>query len=137
GTTLVAPGEAWGLNTIAAARRQGLRLFCSWEVCRLDVPGAPPAWTCGIGSPYLDEPDRAWFRAGLPTVGYWHDRDMAIHGPGWVTEQLASWRDSGARKVWAFADLARAYATPIDAALVDGEVVVRAAPKAVRLLVER
>jgi hypothetical protein len=125
GTTLVAPGEEWGLNTLAAARRAGLSLFCSWGLCFLDRP--VPTWASGIGSPYLDEADPSWFADGLPQVGYWHDRDMAVHGPGWVGEQLGRWRDCGAERALSFADLLAAYA-PIDAALVDGEVVVASAP---------
>ena len=95
-----------------------------------------PTWTAHVGSPYLDEADPSWFAAGLPVIGYWHDRDMAVHGPGWVPQQLARWRACGATRAWAFADLAAAYRTPIDAVLVDGEVVVRSAP-AMPLLIEK
>jgi hypothetical protein len=125
GTALVAPGEEWGLNTLAAARNCGFRLFNSWGVCFLDR--AVPTWTTGVGSPYLDQADPSWFADGLPQIGYWHDRDMALHGPRWVGKQLEGWRDCGATRAWSFADLARAYG-PIDAALIDGEVVVRSAP---------
>jgi hypothetical protein len=134
-TSLVAPGEAWGVRTLAAARSRGYALFNSWGICRLQEP--VPTWSVGIGSPYLDEADPAWLADGLPAVGYWHDRDMALHGPGWVGAQLSAWRDCGARRAWAFADLARAYAVPVDVALVDGEVVVRRAPRDVPLLLER
>jgi hypothetical protein len=134
GTTLVAPGEAWGLNTIAAARRQGLRLFTSWGLCRLDL--AVPTWSVTIASPYLDEADPSWLAPGLPAIGYWHDRDMVVHGPAWVGEQLDAWRDCGATRAWAFSDLLRAYQPVIDAALVDGHVAVRRAPS-VPLIVER
>jgi len=125
GTALVAPGEQWGINTLAAAQRCGFRLLNSWGICFLDR--VVPTWTTGIGSPYLDEPDGELFADCLPHVGYWHDRDMAVHGPAWVSEQLSRWRDSGARRAMSFADLAAAY-EPIDAALVDGEIVVRSAP---------
>jgi len=125
GTSLVAPGEEWGLNTLAAAKQSGFRLFNSWGVCFLDRQ--VPTWTTGIGSPYLDEADPSWFADCLPQIGYWHDRDMAVHGPAWVGAQLDRWRDSGATRAISFAQLAAAYA-PIDAALVDGEVVVSAAP---------
>jgi hypothetical protein len=135
GTTLVAPGEGWGTETLRAARAQGMRLFNSWGICRLDGP--VPLWSRGIGSPYLDEQDPAWFEAGLPVVGYWHDRDMALGGPDWAPQQLAAWREAGARRLWAFADLARAYATPVDAVLdARGEVVVRSAPD-VPLVIDR
>jgi len=126
GTALVAPGEGWGLGTLKAATSRGLKLFCSWGICRLDMP--VPTWSRGVGSPYLDEADTSWFETGLPVVGYWHDRDMVVNGPNWAPEQLERWRDAGARRAYAFADLARAYATPIDAVLNDGRVEVRSKP---------
>jgi hypothetical protein len=119
---------------VEAARRQGLELFNSWGVCRLQLP--VPIWSAGISSHDLASPVPGIFDAGLPQVAYWHDRDMALYGPDWVGEQLAGWRDCGATRAWAFADLARAYRVPIDAALVDGEVVVRGCPD-VPLLIER
>ena len=134
-TTLVAPGEAWGLNTVAAARAAGLQLFTSWAICRLQLP--VPTWTRAIGSPYLDEPDPTWLAATLPAVGYWHDRDMVVNGPDWVDSQLTAWRDCGMNRTWAFADLARAYATEVEAYLVGREVVVAASPVDTPLLVER
>ena len=129
-TTLVAPGEGWGAETLAAARARGLRLFTSWGVCRLDLPA--PAWSRGIGSPYLDEVDAGWFDAGLPVVGYWHDRDMAVHG-----------RALGARAARGLARRRRAarvgvrrprarLPTPIEAVLVDGQVQVDACARAGR-----
>lgn len=125
GTSLVAPGEEWGLHTLQAARDAGFRLFNSWGLCLLDRD--VPTWTTGIGSPYLDEADPSCFADCLPQVGYWHDRDMVVNGPGWIGEQLGRWRDCGARLAISFADLARAY-EPVDAVLDRGEVVVRSAP---------
>lgn len=127
GTTVVAPGEAWGVGSVAAARRSGFALFNSWEVCRLE--GRVPIWTRGVGSPYLDQAAGEATRDGLPTVGYFHDRDMATEGPGWVPEQLARWRDCGVTQFWSFADLARAYTAPVEAALIGNEVVLRPEPR--------
>ena len=125
GTALVAPGEAWGAATVAAARDCGFRLFNSWGICRLDT--GTPVWSRGVGSPYLDEADRHWTQSDLPTVGYFHDRDLAVNEPDWVRTHLGNWRDCGVARIVAFADLAHAY-EPIDAALLDGEVVVASAP---------
>jgi hypothetical protein len=127
GSALVAPGEAWGMNTISAARRRGFQLLSSWGLCRLQLE--VPTWTHLVVSPYLDEPDPTPFADDLPVVGYWHDRDMAENGPAWAPAWLEAWRDAGATRAWSFARLARAYATPIDAALVDDEVVIRSAPE--------
>ena len=98
----------------------------SWGLCRLQLE--VPTWTHLVTSPYLDEADPDRFADGLPVVGYWHDRDMAVHGAEWAPAWLDAWRDAGATRAWSFARLARAYGTPIDAALVDGEVVIRSAP---------
>lgn len=126
GTSVVAPGEQWGLNTLLAAQQSGFRLFNSWGLCFLDRP--VPTWSTGIGSPYLDEADPLWFSDCLPQVGYWHDRDMVVNGPDWIGDQLGRWRDCGAQRALSFADLAAAYES-IDAALVDGQVTIRSAPK--------
>lgn len=126
GTSLVAPGECWGTATIAAARRRGFALLNSWGLCRLQR--GVPTWTRGIGSPYLDEADPSFLAQGLPAVGYWHDRDMALHGPDWVPQQLAAWRECGVERLWSFDRLAAVYAQEVDAVLEGGEVVVRSAP---------
>ena len=127
GTALVAPGEAWGLNTVRAAAAQGLRLFNSWGLCRLDLD--TPTWTVGVGSPYLDQAEPSWFEPGLPVIGYWHDRDMAVYGPTWAPAHLSRWRECGARRMVAFSDLAGAY-QKIDAVLVGTDVEVRRGPPA-------
>jgi hypothetical protein len=126
GTSLVAPGECWGTATIEAARRRGFALLNSWGLCRLQLP--VPTWTRGVGSPYLDEADPSFLAEGLPAVGYWHDRDMAIHGASWAPTWLDAWRDCGARHLWSFDRLATAYATEVDAVLEGGEVHVRGGP---------
>jgi hypothetical protein len=132
GTTVVPPGEMWDVATVVAAKRQGFSLFNSWTVCRLDLD--VPVWATQILSPYLDQADSKWTAAELPVVGYWHDRDMAVHGPDWVGTQLAAWREAGITRAMAFADLARAW-QPIDAVWRDGEIEVRSAP-AVRLRID-
>jgi hypothetical protein len=134
GSTVVPPGEAWGLHTLAAARRLGFTFLSSWGLCHLAA--AVPTWTDRIVAPYLDEPNADRLAAGVPVVAYWHDRDMAVHGPGWAPAWLEAWRDAGATRAWSFARLADVFRTPIDAVLVDGDVVVRGAP-AVELLIER
>jgi len=134
GTTVVAPGEAWGLNSLAASKQQGFLLFNSWGLCRLDL--AVPTWTADIGSPYLDRVDPSWPEREVPTIAYWHDRDMALNGPTWFAENMDAWRDCGMSRFWAFADLARALTDPVDAALVAGEVVIRHSP-ATPLRIER
>ncbi|MFN2540421.1 MAG: hypothetical protein ABR549_20005 [Mycobacteriales bacterium] len=125
GTTLVAPGECWGTATVQAARSRGFRLMNSWGVCRLDLP--VPTWSRQVGSPYLDEVDPAWAASELPTVGYWHDRDMALHGPAWCVDNLAAWREAGMTRLWPFSRLAAAYASAPVATLGSRGVEVRSA----------
>jgi hypothetical protein len=132
-TTIAAPGDRWGPNTIEAARRQGLQLFSSSGVCRLSLP--VPTWSEGIGTHPLSEVPERPFAEGLPQVAFWHDRDMALNSPRWAREHITRWREAGATRAWAFADLAKAYGTEIDASVVDGQVVVRQAPD-VPLLIE-
>ncbi|MEY2449110.1 MAG: hypothetical protein QOH79_2586 [Acidimicrobiaceae bacterium] len=134
GTSVVAPGEAWGLNTLAAARRLGFTFFNSWGLCHLQA--AVPTWTSAIVSPYLDQPESDRVAAGLPVIAYWHDRDMAVHGPRWAPEWLEGWRTAGATRAWSFRQLAEVFRTPIDAALVGDDVVIGARPT-VPLLIER
>lgn len=134
GTTVVAPGERWGLNTLEAARRCGFRFLNSWGLCFLDRP--VPTWSAGIGSPYLDEVDAQAVATGLPQVGYWHDRDMALQGEHWAPEQLQRWRDAGVARAVSFAELLRAY-EPIDAWLDGGDVQVRSAPSVALRVVRR
>jgi hypothetical protein len=135
GTALAPPGDVWWTNTVRAARRRGLAFLASYGgVCRLQLP--VPTWASGIASPYLDEVDPGVLADGLPGVACWHDRDLVVHGPSWVAEQLATWRDAGAVRAISFADLARAYAQPVEAVLAGGEVEVLSAPE-FPLLVER
>ncbi len=58
--------------------------------------------------PYLSEPGSDWFNAGLPVVGYFHDRDPVLEGAGWIGRWLDSWRDAGARTFMDLRQLAAA-----------------------------
>jgi hypothetical protein len=133
GTSVVAPGEAWGEGTVVASRRRGFQIFNSWALCRLQM--VVPTWTRGIGSPYLDRPDAVHLADGLPAIGYWHDRDMAVHGPDWAVDWLDAWRDCGARRMWSFDRLAAAYAEDV-IAFKDGDDVKVVQAPAVPLRVE-
>ncbi len=55
---------------------------------------------------WLDEPDARWFRSGLPVIGYFHDRDLAIHGVDWLGRQLDAWQRVGARRFISLRELA-------------------------------
>ena len=44
----------------------------------------------------------------MPVVGYFHDRDPALEGPGWVDTWLGRWQDAGARRFIDLRELAAA-----------------------------
>ena len=63
-------------------------------------------WTQHVCAPCLDGPDTAWFDAGLPVVGYFHDREPALVGAEWIGRWLDHWRAVGARTLLDFRELA-------------------------------
>jgi len=65
-------------------------------------------WSTHVCTPYLDCPDARWFDAGLPVVGYFHDREPALLGVQWVAECLDRWSSAGARRWIGFGELAAA-----------------------------
>lgn len=54
----------------------------------------------------MNEPDAAWFDAGLPVVGYFHDREVALEGVEWMTRWLDAWQEVGTRRLLDFRELA-------------------------------
>jgi len=63
-------------------------------------------WTQHVVAPYLDQAEASWFEAGLPVVGYFHDRDLAVHGVSWIGKCLDRWQAAGARRLLDFRELA-------------------------------
>ena len=66
------------------------------------------AWSTHVCAPYLDEADAGWFAGNLPVVGYFHDRDLAVHGVVWLERSLAAWRAAGATRFVDFREVAAA-----------------------------
>jgi hypothetical protein len=103
-TVLVFPGDAWTTGTLERALELDLLLVASYYVALRD--SGRFCWAEQVCSPYLDEPERGWFAAGVPVVGYFHARDVAERGASWVSELLDRWSSAGARRLIGLRELA-------------------------------
>lgn len=105
-TTLICPGDQWTDDVLERALELGLHLVSSYYLALRD--GERFCWTTHVCAPYLDKPDPAWFDAGLPVVGYFHDREPALEGVRWISKWLDGWRNAGAQRIIDFRELAAA-----------------------------
>jgi hypothetical protein len=105
-TTLICPGDEWTHEVLECALNLGLHLTSSYYLALRDRERF--CWAQHVCAPYLDQPDPAWFDAGLPIVGYFHDYDVALKGVNWMRKWLAHWQSAGARKFMDFRELAAA-----------------------------
>jgi hypothetical protein len=105
-TTLISPGDQWTDEVLVYALNLGLQLVSSYYLAIKDNERF--CWATHICSPYLDTPDVSWFNAGLPVVGYFHDRELSLEGIAWMTKWLDSWQASGAKRFMDFRELAAA-----------------------------
>ena len=74
--TLICPGDQWTGAVIEFALGLGLQLVCDYHLAFRH--GERFCWTSHVRAPYLDRPEAALFDAGLPVVGYFHDREPAL-----------------------------------------------------------
>ena len=105
-TTLICPGDQWTLDIPERALDLGLQMVGSYYLAIRD--GDRFCWTQHVCAPYLDKPDAAWFDAGLPVVGYFHDYELALEGVSWMSRWLDQWQVAGATKLIDFRELAAA-----------------------------
>jgi hypothetical protein len=103
-TTVIFPGDEWTNASLGRALDLGLSLAASYYLALRDDDRF--CWCEHLCAPYLDEPDGRWFASGLPVVGYFHARDIATHGVGWLADLLARWSEAGATRMIGFDDLA-------------------------------
>jgi hypothetical protein len=94
-TTLVCPGDQWTPEVPERALDLGLQLVGSYYLAMRQ--GDRFCWTQHVCAPYLNEPNPAWFDAGLPVVGYFHDRELALEGVDWISRWLDHWQAAGPR----------------------------------------
>jgi hypothetical protein len=103
-STLICPGDQWTPDILERALDLGLQMVGSYYLAIRD--GARFCWTQHVCAPYLNEPDAAWFDAGLPVVGYFHDYELALEGVSWMSQCLDQWQDAGAKQFIDFRELA-------------------------------
>jgi hypothetical protein len=94
-TTLICPGDEWTDDALERALDLDLQLVSSYYLAIRDRERF--CWAQHVCAPYLDDARAAWFDAGLPVVGYFHDADLALKGVDWLRGCLARWDDAGAR----------------------------------------
>ena len=129
-TTLVCPGEEWTDDVLATALDLGVELVGSYYLAlRHDDRFC---WTTHVCSPYLDEPDPAWFDSPLPVVGYMHDRDLVHHGVEWLDRWLGEWVSAGATSFTDYREIAALLRAPVSLRRDDDGWVVAAGDGALR-----
>ncbi len=109
--TLVCPGHEWSPRTLEVALAAGLQAVCStaWAFrCQEHF-----CWATDLRLTPLDQPSPACLAGGLPAIGYFHDRDVALNGPQWLADALDGWSAAGATRFITLGDLAAAYGSTI------------------------
>lgn len=122
-TTLIAPGDEWTNSTLEYALDLGILLADSYYLAIKHSDRF--CWTTHVCSPYLSEPSRDWFNAGLPVVGYFHDYELHHEGVGWMTSWLDSWEREGCERFIDFRELAAACGQRFDLSLQNGSLRLR------------
>jgi hypothetical protein len=105
-TTLIPPGDQWTNEALIHALDLRLQLVSSYYLAVRD--GDRLWWGQHVCAPYLDEPRPEWVDAGLPVIGYYHDRDLALEGVEWMSRALDRWATAGARRFLDLRELAAA-----------------------------
>jgi hypothetical protein len=105
-STLICPGDQWTEPVIERALDLGLHAVSCYHLAFRHEERF--CWTSHIRAPYLNRPDAALFEAGLPVVGYFHDRELALEGIDWLGRWLDQWQSAGARRLIDFRELVAA-----------------------------
>jgi hypothetical protein len=103
-TTLISPGDQWTNAVLTRALQLGLQLVSSYYLALRDAQRF--WWAQHVCAPYLDRPEPAWFDAGLPVVGYFHDFDLCVNGVDWFSRWLDAWASIGAKRIIDLRELA-------------------------------
>jgi hypothetical protein len=111
-TTFVPPGDRFHDDDVETALRLGFAFVESYYLALRD--GDRYLWCQHVCAPYLDLASPDWLRAGLPVVGYFHDRDLALDGVEWLRGHLDAWADAGVERMLDFRELAAALALELD-----------------------
>lgn len=119
-TTLISPGEVFTHEVLLKALDEGLMLVSSYYLAFRD--DGRFCWSQHICAPYLDTADEKWFDGCLPVVGTFHDFDIAEHGVSWFPEQLARWKQAGAKRVIDFCEVSALLNLYTELQTEDGEI---------------
>jgi hypothetical protein len=103
---LICPGDQWTNAALERALDLGLQMVSSYYLALRD--SGRFCWSTHVCAPYLDRPGPSWFDAGLPVVGYFHDREPAVDGVAWIARWLERWREAGAERFLDLRELAAA-----------------------------
>jgi hypothetical protein len=103
-STIIFPGDDWTNEALERALVLDFQIASSYYTAIRHADGF--LWAQHLCAPYLDQADANWFAAGFPVVGYFHDRDIALEGLGWLAENLDAWRAAGASRFLTFRGLA-------------------------------
>jgi hypothetical protein len=107
-TTFVPPGDQFDDADVEVAQRLGFSFVASYYLALRD--GDRFCWCQHLCAPYLDLAARRWLTAGLPVVGYFHDKD----GIDWMSRCLDAWANAGVTRMIDFRHLAAAVALEVN-----------------------
>jgi hypothetical protein len=116
-STLIAPGDQWTDASLVRALDLGLQFVSSYYLAIRD--GSRSCWTIHVCAPYLDKPEAAWFESGLPVVGYFHDRELALEGTTWMAHWLEQWAARGESRFIDLHELAGVLNVEVEASVTD------------------
>jgi hypothetical protein len=105
-TTLICPGDQWTNHALERALDLDLQMVSSYYLAVRYRQRF--CWAQHVCTPYLDQPAASWFDSGLPIIGYFHDRDLALEGVEWMGQALDNWQEAGATRIIDFRELASA-----------------------------
>ena len=77
-------------------------------------------WATHVKGPYLDAVDASLTEGCFPVVGYFHDREPAVFGRGWLPSYLDAWADAGVTRFTDLAELSRHSQVHLTSRWIDG-----------------
>ena len=96
---LLCPGNACAEAVVSDAFAGGFEAVVHRSL--VVAPGAGRGPVGEVRNFPFDNPEA--LASGFPVVAAFHDRDLALNGPGWLAEKVAAWRAIGAER---FVDVA-------------------------------
>jgi len=126
-TALICPGDEWTDHALERALDLKLQMVSSYYLAIRHHERF--CWAQHVCAPYLDEPAASWFDSGLPVVGYFHDRDLALEGVEWMSQALDRWQEAGVTRIIDFRELAAAIGRRLHVSEVQGGLLLKVTSK--------